>query len=289
MEGGLEQTAKLLELIRERGFKQGDKLPSERDLAALFGMSRSAVRESLIRLDTLRIVESRPKSGVYLQPYGAERSIEAMVLFAETNTPLTAAEVAQSVELRSVLESEALRLACLRRTQEDLDALTQILRDSEAAMARGETLAEYDPLFHKAIVAATKNDVLLRFINVFYRMSRKRRELYFHEQDQSKRSHAQHLQLYAAIESRDGERGQQILRRHLKGVDTYFRMFFSEDAQDAAPAAPRVRRAARPAAAVARPGPAKKAAPAAPRATAVTRRAPGTRSAPAPRRPRATG
>ena len=79
---GLEQTAKLLELIRERGFKPGDKLPSERDLAALFGMSRSAVRESLIRLDTLRIVESRPKSGVYLQPYGAERSIEAMVLFA---------------------------------------------------------------------------------------------------------------------------------------------------------------------------------------------------------------
>ena len=225
---GLEQTSKLLELIRERGFKPGDKLPSERDLAALFGMSRSAVRESLIRLDTLRIVESRPKSGVYLQPYGAERSIEAMVLFAETNTPLTAAEVAQSVELRSVLESEAMRLACLRRTQEDLDLLQQILRDSAATIERGETLAELDPLFHKAIVAATKNDVLLRFINVFYRMSRKRREIYFQEPSQSKRSHAQHLQLYGAIEAQDAALGQQILRRHLKGVDAYFRMFFSE-------------------------------------------------------------
>jgi DNA-binding FadR family transcriptional regulator len=224
---GLEQTAKLLELIRERGFEPGDKLPSERDLAALFGMSRGAVRESLIRLDTLRIVESRPKSGVYLQPYGAERSIEAMVLFAETNTPLTAAEVAQSVELRSVLESEAMRLACLRRTPEDLERLQKILRDSDAAIARGETLAEFDAVFHKAIVAATKNDVLLRFINVFYLMSRKRREIYFHEPQQSQRSHAQHLQLYRAIEAQDAERGQQILRRHLKGVDAYFRMFFS--------------------------------------------------------------
>jgi DNA-binding FadR family transcriptional regulator len=233
---GLEQTAKLLELIRERGFHPGDKLPSERDLAQLFGMSRSAVRESLIRLDTLRIVESRPKSGVYLQPYSAERSIEAMALFAETNTPLTAAEVAQSVELRSVLETEAMRLACLRRTQEDLDSMQQILRDSEAAIVRGETLAEFDALFHKAIVAATKNDVLLRFINVFYRMSRKRRELYFYEPQQSRRSHAQHLQLYAAIEARDPERGLQLLRRHLKGVDTYFRMFFS-DTREAAPAA----------------------------------------------------
>ena len=232
---GLEQTAKLLELIRERGFKPGDKLPSERDLAALFGMSRSAVRESLIRLDTLRIVESRPKSGVYLQPYGAERSIEAMVLFAETNMPLTAAEVAQSVELRSVLESEAMRLACRRRTQEDLDRLQQILRDSAAAIARGETLAEFDAIFHKAIVAATKNDVLLRFINVFYLMSRKRREIYFNEPRQSKRSHAQHLQLYGAIEAQDAELGQQILRRHLKGVDAYFRMFFSESQQAAEP------------------------------------------------------
>jgi GntR family transcriptional regulator, transcriptional repressor for pyruvate dehydrogenase complex len=225
---GLEQTSKLLELIRERGFKPGDKLPSERDLAALFGMSRSAVRESLIRLDTLRIVESRPKSGVYLQPYGAERSIEAMVLFAETNTPFSAAEVAQSVELRSVLESEAMRLACLRRTQSDLKDLQQILRDSAAAIARGETLADLDAQFHKAIVAATKNDVLLRFINVFYRISRKRREIYFDAPQQSKRSHAQHLQLYGAIEAQDAALGQQILRRHLKGVDAYFRMFFSE-------------------------------------------------------------
>jgi len=225
---GLEQTSKLLELIRERGFKPGDKLPSERDLAALFGMSRSAVRESLIRLDTLRIVESRPKSGVYLQPYGAERSIEAMVLFAETNTPLSAAEVAQSVELRSVLENEAMRLACLRRTQSDLKDLQQILHDSAAAIARGETLADLDAQFHKAIVAATKNDVLLRFINVFYRMSRKRREIYFDAPQQSKRSHAQHLQLYGAIEAQDAALGQQILRRHLKGVDAYFRMFFSD-------------------------------------------------------------
>jgi GntR family transcriptional repressor for pyruvate dehydrogenase complex len=231
---GLEQTSKLLGLIRERGFKPGDKLPSERDLAALFGMSRSAVREALIRLDTLRIVESRPKSGVYLQPYGAERSIEAMVLFAETNTPLSAAEVAQSVELRSVLESEAMRLACLRRTQADLDDLQQILRDSAAAIGRGETLAELDSQFHKAIVAATKNDVLLRFINVFYRMSRKRREIYFKEPQQSRRSHAQHLQLYRAIEARDAVLGPQILRRHLKGVDAYFRMFFSEGPPPAA-------------------------------------------------------
>ncbi len=227
---GLEQTAKLLKLIRERGFEPGDKLPSERDLAALFGMSRSAVRESLIRLDTLRIVESRPQSGAYLQPQGAERSIEAMVLFAETDTPLSAAEVAQSVELRSVLEGEAMRLACIRRTPEDLARIKQILKDSEAALERGESLAEFDPVFHKAVVAATQNDVMLRFVNVFYLMSRKRREVYFHDPVQSKRSHAQHVQLFKAIEAQDVEQGQKLLRKHLKGVDAYFKLFFADHA-----------------------------------------------------------
>jgi len=226
---GLDQTAKLLQLIRERGFEPGDKLPSERDLAAEFGMSRGAVREALIRLDTLRIIESRPKSGIYLQPYGAERSIEAMVLFAETNTPLSAAEVAQSVELRSVLESEALRLACLRRTPEDLRRLQAILDQSEAAMASGGTLADLDAEFHKAIVAATHNDVLLRFINVFYLMSRRRRETYFQAEGQSRRSHRHHRQLYRAIEAHDAEAGGRILRQHLKGVDAYFRMFFADE------------------------------------------------------------
>lgn len=252
---GLEQTAKLLTLIREQGFRPGDKLPSERDLAALFGMSRGAVREGLIRLDTLRIVDSKPKSGVYLQPYGAERSIEAMVLFAETNIPLSAAEVAQSVELRSVLESEAMRLACLRRTQEDLDHMQTLLDASAAAIERGETLAELDAEFHKAIVAATKNDVLLRFINVFYLMSRKRREIYFHDAPQSKRSHAQHQQLFRAIEAHDFQLGQKLLRRHLKGVDAYFRMFFSES-QAVPPPSP-ARKLARSAAPKARPRSAK--------------------------------
>ena len=167
-----------------------------------------------------------------------------MVLFANTDTPLDATEVAQSVELRSVLESEAMRLACVRRTQDDLDRLTQILRESEAAIERGETLAELDAEFHKAIVAATQNHVMLRFINVFYLMSRKRREVYFHDPQQSKRSHAQHLQLFGAIAAKDAGRGQQLLQRHLKGVDAYFRMFFSEAQEAAGPLKARKRRTA---------------------------------------------
>ena len=56
---GLEQTARLLQMIRERGFKPGDRLPSERDRAVEFKMSGSALRVGLIRRVTLRIIECR--------------------------------------------------------------------------------------------------------------------------------------------------------------------------------------------------------------------------------------
>jgi GntR family transcriptional regulator, transcriptional repressor for pyruvate dehydrogenase complex len=223
----LEQTAKLLKLMRERGFQPGDRLPSERDLATLFGMSRGAVREALIRLDTLRLIESRPKAGVYLQPFAQERSVEAMVLFADTDTPLTPQEVAQSVELRRILEVQAIALACTRRTQEDLDRIGQVIGDSAAAIKRGDSLADLDAEFHKAIVAATKNDVLLRFVNVFYLMSRKRRDVFFANREQAKRSHAQHLQIYGAIVAQTQDVAQELLRKHLKGVDAYFEDYFS--------------------------------------------------------------
>jgi len=230
----LDNTRKVLRLIHEGGFKPGDRLPSERELSSRFGMSRNALREALIRLDTLRIIGSRPKSGIYLRQVTAERSIEAMVLFAETDTPLNAEEVAQSVELRRIMELEAMRLACERRTQSDLDRLEEILERSERAIRKGQSLAKIDPEFHKAIVAATQNDVFLRVINVFYLMSRRRRQIYFSQPQQSERSHAQHRQLYGAIRDRDVERGGKILRQHLRGVDAYFKLFFSEEDRPAA-------------------------------------------------------
>jgi len=239
----VDNTRKVLRLIHERGFKPGDKLPSERALSTLFGMSRGALREALIRLDTLRIIGSRPKSGIYLREVSAERSIEAMVLFVDTDTPLKADEVAQSVELRRIMELEALRLACERRTAADLERMEDILAKGEQLVKKGQSLAKLDPEFHKAIVAATQNDVFLRVINVFYLMSRKRREIYFKEPGQSQRSHAQHKLLYAAIRDRDHERGERILRQHLQGVDTYFRMFFADGQAATTHGAPRARAA----------------------------------------------
>jgi len=231
----LDNVRQLVQLIHERGFEPGDKLPSEREMSEMFGMSRGALREALIRLDTLRIVDARPKSGIYLRAGSADRSIEAMVLFAEADAPLAPDEVIQAVELRRLLETQAVRLACERRTDDDLERLSGIVKRCVAARGNGEKLAGLDAEFHLAIVAATQNDVFARFINVFYLMSRKRREVYFSSDEHCRQSVSDHRKLLAAIAERDVENAENILRQHIKGVDVYFRTLFAASPDDGVP------------------------------------------------------
>jgi DNA-binding FadR family transcriptional regulator len=235
----LDNVRQLVHLIHERGFEPGDKLPSEREMSEMFGMSRGALREALIRLDTLRIIDARPKSGIYLRAGSAERSIEAMVLFAEADAPLAPDEVIQAVELRRLLETQAVRLACERRTDEDLEHLSGIVKRCVAARGNGEKLASLDAEFHLAIVAATQNDVFVRFVNVFYLMSRKRREVYFSSDEHCRQSVSDHRKLLAAIAERDVHKAEGLLRQHIKGVDVYFRTLFAASSDNAARSSPK--------------------------------------------------
>ncbi len=223
---GLMQTAKLLKLIHERGFMPGDRLPSERELSQMFTMSRNSLRESLVRLETLRIIEMRPKSGIYLRLDPAERSTEALVLFAETNMPLKAHEVSEAIEVRRIVEIQGLRLACERRTDSDLKNIWNILSHSQRSLLDGGNLVHHDPEFHLALLACTHNQMLMQIAHVFYAISKRRRQMYFSEPGQNERSHAQHMALFEALKNRDADLGVRLLENHLQGVNVYFEEFF---------------------------------------------------------------
>ena len=70
----------ILGYLQERRLQPGDRLPSERDFAERLGVGRNAVREALATLVTLRMVESKPNSGIYLRHIARESSFEALVM-----------------------------------------------------------------------------------------------------------------------------------------------------------------------------------------------------------------
>ncbi|WP_458094796.1 FadR/GntR family transcriptional regulator [Roseomonas sp. WA12] len=212
----------LLSLVAHRRLEPGERLPSERELAERFGVSRGALREALAVLETLRVVERRPNSGIYLRSVERQGSIEAIVLQAELGIPLTEAEVREVVELRRILEMQAMRLAAERRHGDDIAHLDAILADGDRAIAAGENLADNDAAFHLAMVEATGNHVFLRVVNAFYLMSRNRRRAYFADGTRAPHSQAQHLAMRDAVEAGDADRAEAAMGGHLRGVESYW-------------------------------------------------------------------
>ena len=124
----------ILRYLQERRLQPGDRLPSERDLAERLGVGRNAVREALATLVTLRMVESRPNSGIYLRHMSRESSFEVMVMLAELGAPPADNEIVESMEVRAHLETLSVRLACERRNDEDLARLQVLLQQADEVL-----------------------------------------------------------------------------------------------------------------------------------------------------------
>ena len=187
--------ARILPFIRERGYTPGERIPSERELAERFGVSRGILREALAALEAMRVIERRPQSGIYLRDVAREASVDMLVLEADLGMPVSAADVKDLNEFRSMLEVQSVALACLRRTDADLARIDEVLRISQARLAAGQSLAEQDADFHRALCAASGNKLIQRAANAFWLASRARREHYFADPANARRSLAQHQAL----------------------------------------------------------------------------------------------
>ncbi|KPU95883.1 hypothetical protein APR50_04260 [Variovorax paradoxus] len=214
--------AGILAYLRDRRLQPGDRLPSERDLAERLGVGRNAVREALATLVTLRIVESRPNSGIYLRHVEREGSFEALVMLTDMGAVPTPVEVAETMEVRGHLEVLAAGLACQRRTEADLARMEAVLRRTEQVLAEGGNIAAADTEFHVALVDATHNSVLVRVLHAFYRFTGRRREAMFADTVQGRASLLDHRRLLGHIRARDAAKAQLLILRHMDRARSYW-------------------------------------------------------------------
>jgi len=213
--------AELVSFLLSRGYGPNERAPSERELAERFQAGRPQVREALSVLEAFRLIERRPKSGIYMTPDSA--SIETLRLFAEVGIPLSRDEIGQLVDVRRIQELEAIRLACRRHRAEDVADLRRCLDDWEAAIAASDgPFAELDRVFHCGLVKATHNTVLLRLVNIFYLMTQRHREEFFRGPERRAQSFAEHRRIVEAVVERDEERAAALLDAHLQGADSYW-------------------------------------------------------------------
>lgn len=203
----------LIEHIMSGSLKEGDRLPSENEICEEFEVSRPVVREALLRLRADGIVYSRQGAGSFIK----SRPPSRLTAFAR---PESVAGYLKTFEPRIVLESEAARLAAIRRSNDDLHALEKAFNALQSAFEQGGAAREADFQFHLVIANATGNTIfahLLRSTNAEVMGTMTMALGLTSEGSPARRNQVltEHRNIADAIKAGDGEAASLYMRYHL--------------------------------------------------------------------------
>jgi GntR family transcriptional repressor for pyruvate dehydrogenase complex len=210
-----EVFSQIHELIREGRFKAGDQLPSERELADTFKVSRTSVREALRALESQGLVVSRTGTGNFVADLPVESLIGplARLLIDEKKA------LADVFEMRKLIEPHIAALAAERATPNDIAQLKKIVAKQSAAVSRGETGVEADAELHFSIGRATRNQALQKLVAGLMEMLSRSREESLQTDERRASSIDAHRRIIAAIEKHDKARARSEMLRHIQQVE----------------------------------------------------------------------
>ncbi|WP_165913170.1 FCD domain-containing protein [Tamaricihabitans halophyticus] len=192
----------ILKLVEARGLKPGQPLPTERELADVFGVSRNVLRQAFGILEERGLLQTVRGSGRYLRE-GVDDTMRS---------PRASVELASIVDLleaRALVEVQVAGLACERRTAGQAESLR--------LLASRLTSWEDNLAFHCAIAEATQNFVLERLVRQQAELAGQlhQRE-HYDDPAELERMRSEHLAIAAAIAARDVDRAQRLAREHLR-------------------------------------------------------------------------
>ena len=183
-------------------YEQPDEVRlDERQLASDLGISRTPVREAMAQLEREGFVRAVPRRGVYV-------------------VRKTKSEVIEMITAWAALESMAARLITEHASDDEIVSLRKMFATFENGEARAH-LDEYSEVnieFHQTIIRMSKNGVLIDLAeNLFTHMRMIRRKT-IGEQDRVDRSIRDHMNIIEALEARDTERAEDLVRNHALGL-----------------------------------------------------------------------
>ncbi|MFD0993723.1 FadR/GntR family transcriptional regulator [Tenacibaculum geojense] len=206
------------ELINRKNLEPGDKLPSERTLSEKFEVTRSTIREAIQKLEFYGILISKPQSGTFVADIGAI----AMNGMIDDIVKLDEPDFKSLVEMRILLELKTVRLAALRRTEEDLQEIKKALDAFTAKAMKGEDAVQEDLLFHLAIAKATKNSVMNTFmLSITPEIITNFKKYHVCDDDTPEMRIHEHQEIYNAIKDQNSKEAKEKMKIHFKELYQY--------------------------------------------------------------------
>ncbi|ASS90045.1 MAG: FadR family transcriptional regulator [Bacillaceae bacterium] len=209
----------LLKQIEIGKFPPGSKLPTEMELAAQFGVSRVPIREALSMLRAAGVISSRQGGGSYV-----EESTNSSLLQRIRIESDDVDSIKYLFEMRKILEPEAAYLAALRRTPEQLEQMKRILKTMEnESLEEGDISTEADIEFHRSIILATHNPVLIQTLENLSSLYEKTLKITLRPNVELKQKrkavYQEHYNILQAIEAEEPDLAKIQCLIHLKNAE----------------------------------------------------------------------
>lgn len=204
--------------------KEGEKLPSERELCELFNVSRAPVRQALSALELNGVIYSRQGEGVFVK--------NSKILTGDFQTSFFLKSISPEdiVEGRMSIEPLIIEFAALRATDEDIKALQKTIKKMEEETKAGIYVPETDETLHKQIAEASHNDLFIKFMSAISN-AMKQQEMWHFIRDRTVTrpdyrdiNFKEHLLLIKAIEEHNAKEAVELMTSHMENLyDRYWK------------------------------------------------------------------
>jgi len=206
--------ARIRQWVREGDLKEGDSLPSERELADVFDVSRVPVREALKTLEFLGVVQHVRGKGVIVRKVTINQ-ILSHVEFLLVDPLSTLQDL---FEVREAIEVQAAGLAAIRRTNEDIEELENALVETELHILRNREINNASLRFHTALIKAAHNNISLKVNESLLDILRYSRQATLKSRKQRMASLRAHRRIFDAVRDQDAQAAKAAMMVHLSEV-----------------------------------------------------------------------
>lgn len=204
--------AKLVDLLKQRKLKVGDSIPKEIDLANALGVSRTVIREALLRLRLVGLIESKKKKGAVIT------SPDIFSTLTKSLNPyiLDESTLREVFEIRLVLELGMADLLFRRVTATDIEELKNIVKNEPEDAKHQMFNADYEISFHGRLYEITGNQTLMKFQNLLLPVFDYVQKSTILKVSDKRKKFVSHRQLVAILENGTPEKFREGMRSHLE-------------------------------------------------------------------------
>ena len=218
-----ENVARQVEaLITNESLKPGEKLPAERELAEIFGVSRACIREAVQSLAARGYLSVEHGRGVFVRESTSFSDMDAnqilkQILWASPE------DLKSLFEIRKLLEPQGTYWAAVRASETEIDAMGRLVdkyRTVDAARVNFMRLWETDTKLHMAIARASHNPVLVRIMESMLDLLADVHKQTLQVTQRVIKSGREHLRIWEAIQDRNAPEASRLMMQHLENVET---------------------------------------------------------------------